>query len=146
MTNLFAAVNAKDIPVYIVFGLIIVGFTVMIIMQSKKRKVQQTEYNSMIDSLRVGVRVKTVGGVIGVIKEIREEAPNFKTVLLETPSLIRYDVQAIYGIVDEAALNQANQKPQSIEQHKEPDAGIDKPQDAFKAKKTSPKSGTTNKN
>ena len=146
MTNLILAFKKSDISFYAVLGVIVIAFGIMVFMQSKRRKVQQTEYHTMLDSLRVGIRVKTVGGVIGIIKEIREEAPGFKTVLLETPSLVRYDLQAIYGVVDETAISNAlKPQPASIEEHKDPNSGVDKPQDAPKAKKTNPKSPTTNK-
>ncbi|KAI4453338.1 queuine trna-ribosyltransferase [Holotrichia oblita] len=51
-------------------------------------------------------RVRTVGGIIGRIKEIREEGPGVKTVLLQTsddknPAYALFDIQAIYGVIAE---------------------------------------------
>lgn len=86
-------------------GLIIL-FGVMIWFSSRRRKMAQTQVAQMHDGLRPGQRVRTVGGVVGRIKEIREESPGFKTVLLETgnaknPAFMLFDIQAIYGIVPE---------------------------------------------
>ncbi|MDR0461869.1 MAG: preprotein translocase subunit YajC [Christensenellaceae bacterium] len=144
MTNLLLKMKSGDIGFYVVLAVIILVFTVLVASQSRRRKTQQAEYTGMLDTLRVGTKVKTVGGVIGVIKEIREEAPGFKTVLLETPSLIRYDLQAIYGIVNEEKIAQA--QATNVQEHKDTDSGIDNTKDAFEAKKTKPKSGTTKKN
>jgi hypothetical protein len=54
-------------------------------------------------------------GVIGRIKEIREEAPGFKTILLETGddknlSSLIYEINAVQGIVNEEALMQLSMK------------------------------------
>lgn len=101
----------KDPTTYILFALIVI-VAVMIGLQAQRRKRARAEYDGMLGQLRPGMRVKTVGGVIGRIKEIREEAPTFKTVLLETgsdknPTLVLYDIQAIAGVIDEDSLNSA---------------------------------------
>ena len=107
MKNLLLASNGWS--TYVILGAVVVLFIVMMMFQTRKRKRSADEYRGMLDTLRPGTRVKTVGGVIGRIREIREEAPGFKTVLLESgdpknPSLVLYDIQAIYGVVDDAAL------------------------------------------
>ena len=140
--------KADDYVFYIILGVIVVIFALMIVMQSRRRKTAQAEYTGMLDTLRTGMRVKTVGGVIGRIREIREEAPGFKTVLLETgsdtnKSLVLYDLQAIYGIVDDEKVAQA--KMQSIQQHENANNGIDHSQNAPKANETKGKGTSTNK-
>jgi preprotein translocase subunit YajC len=144
--------SGADTTYYFILGGIVVFFVFMILMQSKRRRAAQTEYNGMIDTLRAGVRVKTVGGVIGKIIEMREEAPGFKTVLLETGagknvSYVLYDIQAIYGIVNDEAINRATQlteksaiqqsQPQNtdIANHQQPDQGVKKSENSFEAKK-----------
>ena len=104
---------ASGWEMYVVMGVIVLMFVVMVTLQSKKRKKSQDEYTGMLDTLRPGMRVKTVGGVIGRIKEIREEGPGFKTVLLETgTSTVLYDLQAIYGVVDDEAILAAKKAEQ----------------------------------
>ena len=99
----------NDPYTWILLALVAV-FAVMIGLNASRRKRARTEYDGMLNELRPGMRVKTVGGVIGRIKEIREEAPTFKTVLLETgtdknPTLVLYDIQAIAGVINEESLN-----------------------------------------
>ena len=146
----------NNVGFYITLGVIVLIFVALIVMQSKRRKTAQAEYTGMLDTLRAGMRVKTVGGVIGKIVEIREEAPGFKTVLLETgddkhPSFVLYDLQAIYGIVDMEALAKANEAktvadkaPQTqikdVKKNENPDSRVDTPENTFEAKKTKKKS------
>ena len=151
MTNLILANGSGNLTFYITLGVIIGIFVVMIMMQSRRRKAAQAEYMGMIDQLKVGTRVKTVGGVIGRIVEIREEAPAFKTVLIETGSdksktLVLYDLQAIYGVVDDEALAAARREKEiqaqqtDITNHEPADKGVNRTQNSFEAKKPSKKS------
>ena len=154
MTNLLL-VTTNEIVTYALIGGFVVIFGVMIYFQSRRRRSAQAEYTGMLDTLRPGTRVKTVGGVIGRIKEIREEAPGFKTVLLETgsdkyPSFVLYDIQAIYGVVDDEKLaaekiaaaeieKKTEEQPKSIEDHAPAKNGIDNSQAFQKTKKTKTK-------
>ncbi|MCL2756034.1 MAG: preprotein translocase subunit YajC [Firmicutes bacterium] len=99
--------NAVEIVIISVLVLLFVG---MIVLQTRRRRSVMNEQMSMIDKLRPGMRVKTVAGVIGRIKEIREENANLKTVLLETghgshTSFALYDIQAILAVLDEPGAN-----------------------------------------
>ena len=123
-------------------GIVLVG--VLIVLNTSKRKKLQGEMSGMLDNLRPGDRVKTVGGVIGRIKEIREEAPGFKTVLIESgsaknPTTVLYDIQAIYGVINEEAVNAkiAEEAARELEEKKEPEVVIEEePSDVdFDAKK-----------
>lgn len=132
----------KDSMIYIFGGLIIV-FGIMMVLQTRRRKSAQTEYTGMLSTLRPGTRVKTVGGVIGRIREIREEAPGLKTVLLQTgndanPSLVLYDIQAIYGIVDEEKLFKAQET--NVQNHTPANEPVNNAQSFDEPKKTKPKS------
>ena len=65
---------------------------------------------SMLDSLRPGVKVKMISGLLGRIKDIREEAPNFKTVTLnigDDKNVVEmtFVIDAVQGIVNEEAIN-----------------------------------------
>ena len=106
MNNLLLAAKTWEDPMmYITLGILIfLGF--VLYYSSRRRKKMESEVTKMHDELRPGKRVRTVGGVVGRIKEIREEAPGFKTVLLETgsakyPAFMLFDIQAIYSLVAE---------------------------------------------
>lgn len=154
---------SSNLGLYIFLGVAVLAVIVLYYFQSKRRRAAQAEYTGMLDTLRPGTRVKTVGGVIGKIVEIREEAPGFKTVLLETgneknPSFVLYDMQAIYGIVDADAIAKATAaatgtagtsgtaaetpKPQKddVQKNETADGRVYAAEDAFEAKKTKKKS------
>jgi preprotein translocase YajC subunit len=91
-------------------AIVVLMFGMMIWTGSKQKKAQ-ADFMAMLDTLRAGMRVKMSSGVIGRIKEVTEEAPGFKTVLIETGddknhSCLLYDINAVQGIVNEEALAQ----------------------------------------
>jgi preprotein translocase YajC subunit len=95
----------QDPSLYIMLLLVVV-LGAMILLSSRRRKSAQQKAEQMLDTLRPGNRVRTVGGVVGRIKEIREESPGMKTVLLQTgndkyPSFMLFDINAIFGIFPE---------------------------------------------
>jgi len=159
--NLLCA--GDDTSFYVTVGIIIAIFVLMIVMQSRRRQKSQAEYLGMLDTLRVGTRVKTVGGVIGKIVEIREEAPGFKTVLIETgdaknPSRVLYDMQAIYGVVDTDAIlanaikvdtdrttmlgqNPPRDQKDDVQNRESTDKRVDATENSFEAQKPKKKSG-----
>jgi preprotein translocase subunit YajC len=149
--NLFLQMSGNDITFWVLIGGMAVVCVLLLVMKSRQRQKQQGEYAGMLDNLRAGVRVKTVGGVIGRIIEIREEVAGFKTVLLETgyekgKSYVLYDIQAIYGVVDDEAMAKAKlaelekqkigEQKGDIAQSESTDNGVNKTQDGFEAKKS----------
>lgn len=140
MTNLICT---NEWVVYGVGGAILVFLVATMVMQGGRRKKNYEDYLGMLETLKPGTRVKTVGGVIGTIKEMREEAPGFKTVLLETgvngkTSFALYDLQAIYGVVDTEKLAQA--QGGYIQEEKGGDDGVDEAEKVAEAKKGARKS------
>lgn len=102
----------------------IIGMGGYIFFISRRRKQTQQQVESMHDKLRPGMRVRTVGGVIGRIKEIREEAPKVKTVLLQTgsdkyPAYMLFDIEAIYGVFAEEGHTLSGQIIPKTEEKKE---------------------------
>lgn len=98
---------------YILIGVLLVGMIVLMVVQGRKSKKAQDDYMAMLDNLRVGMKVKMASGLLGRIKEIREEAPGFKTVVLETGDArnateMTFVLEAVQGIVNEEAINKLN--------------------------------------
>lgn len=105
MNKFIAKTNWAD-PTMIFTLILLVGLIAMMLYSTKRRKTARAQVEKMLDELRPGQRVRTVGGIIGRIKEIREESPQVKTVLLQTgsdkyPAYMLFDIQAIYGIFAE---------------------------------------------
>jgi preprotein translocase subunit YajC len=120
-TNILLAAIDGTAVFFIVVGVLLVG---LVLWQGSSQKKAQADFMAMLDTLRVGMRVKMACGLIGRITEIREEAPGFKTVLLETGgdkdrSYLIYDINAVQGIVNEEAIMQLNMKKNLEELEKE---------------------------
>jgi preprotein translocase subunit YajC len=127
MGNLFniflATTDWGTTAIIIAFGVFLLG---MMLWQGSRQKKAQADFMSMLDTLRTGMRVKMASGVIGRIKIIREEAPGFKTVLIETGddknnSTLVYDINAVQGIINEDAIMQLNIK-KNLEELEKADA------------------------
>lgn len=100
----------SNIVSYIMLGAVLVAVIAFTMVQGRKVKKAQDDYSSMLDSLRPGVKVKMASGLLGRIKDIREEAPGFKTVTLNIGDdknvvPMTFVIDAVQGIVNEEALN-----------------------------------------
>ena len=85
--------------IYIVLILLVVAMLVLPTITNRRR---EKEYNSMLDKIRVGDEVRTIGGVIGRITKISEKN-GIKSFILETgargsKTTMEFDMAAI-GVV-----------------------------------------------
>lgn len=84
---------------WIILGAIIVLFIVWMVFSSKKRKKQEQDAQNLINAVGPGNKVKTIGGICGIVVEVDKEENTF---ILETgsettgKSYIKFDKQAIY--------------------------------------------------
>ena len=111
--------NAGTIIMLVVLVVAIVG---LFVWQSISNKKRQKEAQAKVDALKVGDRVKTIGGICGFVHEINNAENTF---VLETGSestekcYIRFDKQAIYqtdAVVEEDAKDgkkEGEEKPES---------------------------------
>ena len=89
----------EKIFTYALFGLFAVGFIVFMIFQSRSRKKQQKEMEAKLDAVKPGNKVKTIGGICGIVVEV---CPEDNTFVLETGTeasgkcYLKFDKQAIY--------------------------------------------------
>ena len=82
----------------VVFGVIIVAFLAYSILSGRKRRRQMEEEKAKRNDIHPGYKVTTIGGIIGVVTEVDDEANTF---VLETGGAdgkcrIKFDKQAIY--------------------------------------------------
>lgn len=101
-----------DMQTYLMLGILIVVVVLFIVwgvFQSKKRKKQEQEARDLINAVKPGNKVKTIGGICGIVVEVNDEDDTF---VLETgsensgKSFIKFDRQAIYqtdAVVEKAA-------------------------------------------
>ena len=67
---------------YIVLGVVIVIFVVWMVFSGRKNKQRQKEYTEQLEAIRPGHKVKTAGGICGIVVEVCDD----NTVILETGS------------------------------------------------------------
>lgn len=99
MVNLLLEVNSQQILTYVIFGVLIVAIIVMWVFSSRKRKKQEQEAQDLINAVKPGNKVKTIGGICGIVVEVDNEENTF---VLETGTeqsgkcFLKFDRQAIY--------------------------------------------------
>lgn len=83
----------------IFIAIILAVFIVLMVFSSKKRKKQEQDAQDLINAVGPGNKVKTIGGICGIVVEVDKEENTF---ILETGSestgkcYIKFDKQAIY--------------------------------------------------
>ena len=104
----------------VVFAVIIGGMIIFSIFTRRAQKKKQDETNAMLDAIKPGNKVKTIGGICGIVVEVCKEDGTF---ILETgseasgKSYIKFDKQAVYqtdAVAESAASNE------SVEETEEP--------------------------
>lgn len=73
---------ANSWAMYIVLGVVIVIFVVWMIFSGRKNKQRQKEYTEQLEAIRPGNKVKTAGGICGIVVEVCDD----NTVIIETGS------------------------------------------------------------
>ncbi|MBO4726592.1 MAG: preprotein translocase subunit YajC [Clostridia bacterium] len=145
-----------NIVSYILIAVLLAGMVALMFVQGSRQKKAQADYLAMLDALRPGVKVKMASGLLGRIKEIREEAPGFKTITLnigEDKNAVEmtFVIEAVQGIVNEEAINKLNAEKKLAVAEKTVASNIEntesvKADDVAKDVKTSSKKKSASKN
>ncbi len=95
-----APAGGGDWWTYVILAVVAVAFIVLfIVLPSRKRKKQEKDAQDLINAVGPGNKVKTIGGICGILVEVDNEESTF---VLETGSettgkcYIKFDRQAIY--------------------------------------------------
>jgi len=89
----------NQIMMWVILGVLVVAIIVFYFISSKKRKKQEQDAQDLINAVKPGNKVKTIGGICGIVVEVDNEENTF---VLETgteasgKSFIKFDRQAIY--------------------------------------------------
>lgn len=147
----------------VLIGLVVVMLVLPMFTQKKRNK----EFNSMLDSMKVGDKIRTIGGVIGRVTKINRDA-DIPTVVIETgaknaKTTMEFDVTAIqynFNYNPQAAAlaekskkdaEKSEEKKEEVEEVKveekaqEPEKVEEKEEKKAPAKKTSTKKSTAKK-
>lgn len=115
LSNLLAL--GSDAVMLIVCIVAIGGLILWMFLGSRKRKKQEQDAQNLINAVGPGNKVKTIGGICGIVVEVDKEENTF---ILETGSettgkcYIKFDKQAIYQT--DAAVETGNKSEGSSEQ------------------------------
>lgn len=111
------SVTPSNIILFVVLAVLLVAVIVMTIMSSRKRKKQEQDAQNLINAVKPGNKVKTIGGICGIVVEVDDEENTF---VLETgtettgKSYMKFDKQAIYqtdAVVDkQETLSEGGEK------------------------------------
>ena len=87
-----------DYTMWILLGIFVVLIIVMMYTSNRANKKRQKEAEEKLNNMRVGDRVKTIGGICGIVVEINDDENTF---VLETGvgnkgSFIKFDKIAVY--------------------------------------------------
>ncbi len=114
------AAGGGGITTYIFVGLLVVLVVVLLVvpMFTNKKRAKQTM--DLHNSLMPGDVIKTVGGIIGTIKEIRQISPNDREMIIETgegdnTSTMTFDIQALYQVLVRAP--RPEKAPEVFDEH-----------------------------
>ena len=140
MFNLLAGCSELGSTMFLVIALL--GIVVLFVWQSISGKKKQQEAQNMVNSLKIGDRVKTIGGICGFVAQINDGENTFvlETGLEENKSYIKFDKGAIYqtapaqGNAVEKAEPVKEEKKEVVEEVKEETVAEEKPKKTRKKK------------
>ena len=115
-----AALQWGQVIIYVGIALVFIAFFVF---SSKKRKKEEQEYKERLDSYVVGVKILTIGGIIGEIVEVNEKEVVIATGLEDNVSYIRLDKRGISGPIQETQepeTEEISTSEEIVEDGKEP--------------------------
>ncbi len=131
--------DPQNIIMLVIVAVLIVVIVVFYIFSSKKRKKQEQDAQDLINAVKPGNKVKTIGGVCGIVVEVDNEENTF---VLETgteasgKSYMKFDRQAIYqtdAVVEKKEpetseeVKDDNKDESSVENTAEPVAEVEAP-------------------
>ena len=97
--SILAESNGQQWVSFVILGVLIVAIVVMFIFSGRRRKKQEQEAKNLIESVKPGNKVTTIGGICGIVVEVDATENTF---VLETGTelsgkcFIKFDRQAIY--------------------------------------------------
>ena len=117
--------TGMDITSIIIMAVLIVGIIGLFVWQTISGKKKQKEAQNMVNSLKVGDRVKTIGGICGFVAQINDAENTFvlETGLEENKSFIKFDKGAIY----QTAPAQGNAVASPVAEEKKEEKKEEKP-------------------
>lgn len=117
--------GVQNIIMLVIVAVLIVVIVVFYVLSSKKRKKQEQDAQDLINAVKPGNKVKTIGGICGIVVEVDNEENTF---VLETgteasgKSYLKFDRQAIYQ-TDAVVEKKEEAKSEPAEENSDATAG-----------------------
>lgn len=104
MSQFLGAESSPINPIILIVILVVLVLVVFVLPIFNNRK-QKKQYSSMISSVKVGDKVKTIGGILGTVVDIKQITESEKSITIETGSAgsattMVLDINAIYQIIN----------------------------------------------
>lgn len=111
----------------IIMAVLLIAIIGLFVWQSRTNKKKQQEAQNMVNSLKIGDRVKTIGGICGFVVQINDDENTFvlETGLEENKSYVKFDKGAIYQTAPAEGSAKAS-KPEAKEEKEEKEAQLNK--------------------
>jgi preprotein translocase subunit YajC len=116
--------NDSNTLTYILLAVLVVAIVAMFIVSSRRNKKRQQDAQDLMNAVRPGHKVKTIGGVCGIVVEVNDEENTF---VLETGSetsgkcYMKFDKQAIYqtdAVVEKKTDKKEEKAEETVEEQK----------------------------
>ena len=128
--------NGNGWTSWVMLGIMAVAIIALLVFNRRSQKKRADETQAMLNAIKPGNKVKTIGGICGIVVEI---CPEDNTFVLETgteksgKSFIKFDMQAVYqtDAVVEKEAPKAEQKPveekpvEKVEEPKEEETKVE---------------------
>ncbi|MDE7394671.1 MAG: preprotein translocase subunit YajC [Clostridiales bacterium] len=113
INNLIGAIQPSTIVMLVLLAVMVIVLIVWPMFTNSRRN---RAINDLHSSLRAGDVIKTVGGIVGTILEIKEVGPLDKEMVVETgvgdnKCTMVFDIQAVYQVVSKANAPVENAAP-----------------------------------
>lgn len=132
LTSLLAAMDSKQIIMMVV---VVAIFAVMIVLTVVPQKKRQKEQQNMLNSLSVGTKLMTVGGIVGKITQVNADSTLVVNVGTENnPTLIVIDKKAVGYVLEKVDAPAAPVVEEKTDDKKEETVECDNNCDACDAK------------
>lgn len=115
----------------VLIGVLVVAFVVMMFFSNRSNKKRQQEQEAAVNAIRPGNKVKTIGGVCGIVVEVNDEE---NTLVIETGNELN---GKSYLKFDKGAIYQTDAKPEKTEEKGKNKDGKEEQKDDAADKETS---------
>jgi preprotein translocase subunit YajC len=108
--------NATSSSLWTMLPLLLGMFILMTVMTIVPQRKRQKKMSEMLNQLNIGTHIKTIGGLIGVITEVKEDNTLVVNIgLKDIPTYIILDRNAIYQNLDaQPVVNTKNVKKDNV--------------------------------